>query len=413
MRLKPSKLEGEIKAIASKSYAHRALICAAISKNPSQIYFDKSSDDIDTTISCLNELGAEIVRNKRGAFVNPIEKRDTIPLIDPKESGSTLRFLLPLSASIYDSCKFTGSGRLSERPLIDLIKVMEKSGVSFDRKKLPFMTFGKFDFEDVTIRADISSQYITGLMLTAANLNKNTKINLTEEIESKSYLNITTSVMKAYGIDVKEIGKSFEIFGKKLHANDYRVEGDFSNASFFLAAGALSAPIKMFGLNINSKQGDRKILDILKDYGADVIINDDFIEVSPNLRNPLEIDLKNIPDMFPILAILAAGANGKSRFYNIKRLRLKESDRIESTKQMIENLGGKFIEKNDEVFVIGNGKLKSGKVDSFNDHRIVMAAAIASLISEGNVEIINEKAVEKSYPSFFEDFSKLGGSFDS
>lgn len=413
MRLKPSKLEGEIKAIASKSYAHRALICAAISKNPSQIYFDKSSDDIDATISCLNELGAEIVRNKRGAFVNPIEKRDTIPLIDPKESGSTLRFLLPLSASIYDSCKFTGSARLSERPLIDLIKVMEENGVSFDRKKLPFMTFGKFDFEDVTIRADISSQYITGLMLTAANLNKNTKINLTEEIESKSYLNITISVMKAYGIDVREIGKSFEIFGKKLHANDYRVEGDFSNASFFLAAGALSAPIKMFGLNINSKQGDRKILDILKDYGANVIINDNFIEVSPNLRNPLEIDLKNIPDMFPILAILASGANGKSRFYNIKRLRLKESDRIESTKQMIENLGGKFIEKNDEVFVIGNGKLKPGKVDSFNDHRIVMAAAIASFISEGNVEIINEKAVEKSYPSFFEDFSKLGGSFDS
>lgn len=414
MLVYPSILSGQIEAIASKSYAHRALILASLADKESKIYFEKSSKDIDATISCLKEMGADIKRIQAGVTISPIEKRNFNPLINPGESGSTLRFLLPLATSIYKSCHFVGSGRLPDRPIKELVTILKENGVEFDKEKLPFTTNGLFSFENCQIRGDISSQYITGLLLTGANFDKDVSIDLTSKLESKAYVDMTIDIMKNYNQEILETEKGYKIINRRIVAKDYVVEGDWSNASFYLVAGALSEKITMTGLNINSKQGDIEILSILEEFGSNVYKSKDEISVESQKRNNLEIDIKDIPDMLPILSILAASVNGgKSRFYNAKRLRIKESDRLESSAEMIRNLGGKVEEREDELIVFGTGGLVGGSVDSYNDHRIAMAATIASLISKKEINIINERAIEKSYPSFFEDFSRLGGNYDS
>ena len=410
IRVNGKNLRGKISSIPSKSYAHRALIGGALSDGISKIRFDRSSDDIDYTISSLKSLGAKILPTDYGVEVHPIEKVIDIPSLDVGESGTTFRLILPVATSIYHKCKFTGREGLARRPIIHLMEAMKKRGVGFDSDRLPFTTDGNLKSGEFHIPGDISSQYISGLLFATPLLGGKSEIILTSKLESKAYIDISIDVLKNFGINIELLDNGYRVEGQKYKSVDYKIEGDWSNAGFFLVAGALGQSVSMTGLNMNSVQGDMKIVEVLKNLGAKIEITKETISVSKDKLIPLEVDLSQIPDSLPILAIAATGVNGGvSRFYNGKRLRYKESDRLRSVATIIRDLGGRVEEKEEEILIYGTGGLKGGITSSFGDHRLVMAASIGSLISKEDVIIRNPEAVTKSYPDFFEDFKKLGG----
>lgn len=412
IKVSGKNLNGNISAIPSKSYAHRILIGAALSDRVTKIRFKGSSDDIDYTISSLKSLGARILPlDEGGVEVHPIEKVKGRPNIDVGESGTTFRLLFPVATSIYDECKFMGKEGLARRPIVELMEALEAGGVGFDSDGLPFKTKRILSSGRFKIPGDVSSQYISGLLFAAPLLKGRSEIILTSKLESKPYIDITIDVLNDFGVQIKNTENGYIVEQQKYKSKkDYTVEGDWSNAAFFLVAGALGQETTMTGLNMNSTQGDMKIVQVLKDLGAKVDISEDSITVTKDKLYPIEVDLTEIPDSLPILAVAAAAVeDGISRFYNGKRLRLKESDRLNSVATMIKDLGGKVEEKEEEILIYGTGGLKGGITSSFGDHRLVMAASIASMISTGDVSIKNSEAVTKSYPEFFKDFQKLGG----
>lgn len=455
VKITPSKLSGSIAAPASKSEAHRILICAALADRPVEIYFNSAfNDDIKATIGCLEALGAGFdFNNKNNKIiikVTPIDKNNKNKnkiTLDCHESGSTLRFMLPVAAALCENVLFTGSGRLPERPVNDLLDVMSEHGVNFSNKKLPFETHGKLQSGEFFITGDVSSQYVTGLLLALPLLNSESRIILTSPLKSADYVNITLSVLKKFGIEIKLSQNIYKLKIKSPHSGCLdlpeikkiiKVGGDWSGAAFFLAAGALNAPVTVGNLDINSAQGDKKILEYLEKFGAEVNINQDKITVSPKKLKAQKIDIDATPDLLPILAAVASFADGKTEFFNGARLRLKESDRIRATAEMINSSGGYAEEKSDGLIIHrGNFQHVSASscfdsvrlnieydkfaspsgvrtmlVDGFNDHRIVMAAAImASCGKNKNNEVIitDSQAINKSYPDFFNDFKNLGG----
>lgn len=414
MIIHKSKLNGKIKSNASKSYAHRALITAFLSNEECKVYIDNFSNDIKATIDSLKILGGDFNIFEDYVLVKPKQKIKKIPVIDAKESASTLRFILPIACSMYENCYFTAGESLKRRPLNELISVMEKNGVSFSSHKLPFKTKGIFKFENINIVGNISSQYITGLLFSMLLQKNKTEINITTKLESKSYVDISLDVLKYFGITISKEKNKYIFEPSEFYAKDFYVEGDFSNSAPFLCAAALNGDITVSNLNLKSLQSDRMIVEILKNYGAYVEENKNYIRVKSNLKRNINQDMSDIPDLLPILAVISSAVKGGfSRFYNAKRLRYKESDRIFSTSQMIKKLGGKTIEKDDELIVFGTDGLIGGEIDSFNDHRIVMASSICSVISKKDIVLHDENAIKKSYPYFFDDFYKLGGKFDS
>lgn len=408
IRIQTEEFSGRIQAIPSKSYAHRALICAALAENPSFIGIDRSSIDIDTTASALQALGTRIQRDANGFLVEPGDKPRGRPVLDCMESGSTLRFLLPVAAARFPTVDFIGRGRLPRRPLSDLAKEMEKKGSVFSSYQLPLTVTGRLKGGRYTLPGDVSSQYVTGLLL-AAPLLGGIAIELTSALESEDYVNITLDVMKAFGVQGIATDGGYQVpKGQAYMASDYKVEGDWSNAGFFLVAGALSGGIRYQGLNPHSRQGDRGILSVLDSFGARVETGDE-IRVVPVNRRPFHLDLRRMPDALPALAVLAAGARGDSVFTGGKRLRLKESDRLQTTVAMLKNLGGQATETEDGIIVHGTGSLRGGTTPSYGDHRIAMAAAVASVLCTDPVQITEADAVNKSYPDFFSDVEKIGG----
>lgn len=411
IRVNGKNISGIIGAIPSKSFAHRAFIAAALADGVSEIYFDKSSDDMDYTLKCLEALGAKIEYIKdKGVRIHSIQKLTEIPFLDVGESGSTFRFLLPVATTLYNKVSFIGRGRLPDRPIKDLTDVLTEFGVKFDNEKLPFTSEGQLQAGKYYLPGDVSSQYVSGLLFAVPLLEGKSEIILKSALESIDYVNMTVAVLKEFGVKIEEEKQKYKVAGQKYISKNYQVEGDWSNAAFFLVAGAIGTEITMTGLNNLSIQGDSKIIQILKEFGADVEVSETEIKVKKNQLKPINVDLKDIPDSLPILAIAAAAVpEGVSRFYNGKRLRLKESDRLRSVAQMIIDLGGKVEEKEEELLVYGTNGLKGGKTSSHGDHRLAMASSIASMISEEAVIIENPEAVSKSYPLFFEDFKKLGG----
>lgn len=403
VRITPNSLSGTISAISSKSYAHRALICAALCEESSVIRLNTSSDDIEATVSCLNSLGANIERKDNSLFVEPITKKRKAQL-NCNESGSTLRFLLPVAAALGTKTEFLASGKLPERPLSPLKEEMERHGIEFS-EDFPLKIKGQLTAGEYNLSGNVSSQFISGLLLALPLLNEDSRIALTSPLQSKPYADMTIEVLKAFGIYIAEEPNAYVIKGNQRYkATDFTVEGDWSNASYFLALGA-----KVGGLKINSKQGDRDFLRIMSDFGAKINYRDGFVWLEVNRLHGVNIDAENIPDLVPLLAVIAATADGKTTIYNASRLRLKESDRIESTYNMLKNLGADIKKTNDGFEITGKEMLSGGETDSFFDHRIVMAAAVASCRCKNEVIIKNAEAVNKSYPKFFDDFNSIGG----
>ena len=408
--IEPSPLKGEIAAIPSKSVAHRMLICAALADGPTTLRIPKTSDDIDATADCLRALGAAITVNNEDYIVEPIAQIENIPQLDCGESGSTLRFLLPVAAAAADRCRFDGHGRLPDRPLSDLTDAMKEHGVSFDGEKLPFTIGGRLRGGIYRLPGNVSSQYITGLLLALPLCEEDSVIELTTALESASYIDITLSVLKTFGITVHCERNRYIIPGKQVFRSPgtLPVEGDWSNAAFFLTAAALNNDITMTGLNPNSAQGDRKIIALLEQLGAVTQKDNGRLTLRSDDLKGCTIDIQDTPDLLPVLSVAAAFAQGETTFINAARLRLKESDRLASSAAMIENLGGRAEVGEDELTVYGTG-LIGGTVESCNDHRIAMSAAVAATRCSKPVTILHAEAVKKSYPGFYNDYNKTGG----
>lgn len=388
----PTKLSGSIAAIASKSQAHRLLICGALADQPTTLTCPQTSQDIAATAECLRALGAGITRTDTGYRVEPVRTLPKQAVLPCGESGSTLRFLLPLVGALGVEGLFQLEGRLPQRPLSPLWEVMEERGCRL-RRPTPntLLCDGQLCGGEYTIDGGVSSQFATGLLFALSVLGEESRLCLTGKVESLPYIEMTLDALAAFGQDISAQGQSFSLRPRPLHSpGTLEVEGDWSNAAFWLTANALGSSITVSGLNPNSRQGDRAVVDCLR-----------------RLENPCDIDASQIPDLVPILAV-AAGAGGGARFYNAGRLRLKETDRLETTRAMLQAMGGQ-AEILDDALIVHPTGYTGGTVDATGDHRIAMAAAIAATVSTGPVTVVGAQAVQKSYPAFWQDYKALGG----
>ncbi len=403
---------GSVRIPASKSMAHRYLICAALSGHGTDILLDGMSKDIEATVGCLNALCARIEENCGVLRCKPVDPErvpfDCTP--DCGESGSTLRFLLPVVGALSATGKFKMHGRLPERPLAPLDDELKRHGMKLDRQGNELFFSGTLKGGAYTIPGTVSSQYISGLLFALPLVKGDSVLTVTGPVESKDYILMTEEALKKSGISFEKSGNVYKIPGGQNYDTPEKlaVEGDFSNAAFFLSIGAMSEEgVNVEGLNLASLQGDRRIAEILEAFGAKTLRGENSIFVKGGGLKGIVIDASLIPDLVPVLSVVGAAAAGETRIINAGRLRIKESDRLKSTADMINALGGRCEELSDGLVITGTGRLKGGKVDTCNDHRIAMASAVAACICEGPVILNDEKCVAKSYPGFFEDFERL------
>lgn len=405
---------GSVRIPASKSWAHRLLIIAALSDKPTDIVCDGISDDIEATMDCLCALGAVIStfddEGNDVISVTPIDKDKIKTEGEPvkllcKESGSTLRFLLPLIGALGANVYFVMEGRLKERPLEDLTDLLCEHGMLINKDGNLLFAKGKLRGGEYSIRGDISSQFISGLLMALPVLKETSKLIVTGEIQSKKYIEITKSALSMGGANINKNDNTYEIVGQDSYCLPEKVcaESDWSSAAFFLSMGALSDKgIVIKGMNPGSIQGDRAIIDVLIQFGADITVGDDEIFVKKGLMIGIELDASEIPDLVPVISAVASLSEGTTRIYNAQRLRLKESDRIASTAEMIRAVGGDVTETEDGLLITGRKSLKGGTVDSFKDHRIAMSAAVLSSGCENDVIVTDAECTDKSFKNFWD-----------
>lgn len=412
----PQKIGGKLQMIASKSQAHRLLIAAALSTQKTDIECNASSEDIDATARCLTAFGASIEKTKKGFSVSPISG-DTLSVADCGESGSTLRFLLPVIGALGKRVRLKLGGRLPHRPLSPLWEELEAHGMSLKREGEDIILCeGKLCGGAFTMPGNISSQFISGLLFALPLLSEDSTLTLTGTIESKQYIAMTEEALRKFGIDFTYNERTYSIRGGQTYRyaveKPLRVEGDWSNAAFWLSAGALGKKVTLSGLFPDSLQGDKEICRILERFGAVIREEADMVEAAPSALSAISIDAAQIPDLVPILAVVAAGAKGETHIYGAARLRIKESDRLKTVCAFLTALGGDIEETTDGLIIRGGKPLGGGTVDSAGDHRIAMSAAIASILAEGTVTISGAEAVRKSYPDFWAHFEALGGKIE-
>lgn len=408
----PRKLSGTIDVPPSKSDTHRAIICALLAKGISEIYPIDLSNDILATINAVKALGA---------YVNVVDNRLIIDsrfafskkyiTLNCYESGSTLRFLIPLVSAYGISAQFEGINRLISRPMSVYADVLPKFGVECTYKgSLPFSVDGTLKPGKFMIPGNISSQFTTGLLFALPLLQDDSEIIFTTNEESSKYSDITIKTMADFGVSVIKTETGFKIPGKQKYiAKNYVTEGDWSQAAFFLAAGAIGEPITVRGLTLNSVQGDKNIAKLLYRMGADVKYGENEITVSPGNLSNFNVFASPTPDLVPILAVLGACAEGTTRIFGASRVRFKESDRLCSLNNGLKKLGVNVTETDDGLLIEGRKYFCSTNLNGFNDHRIVMAFSIAAIRANGKICISEAESISKSYPSFFEDYNKLGG----
>jgi len=378
----PRKLSGKINAIPSKSQAHRYLICAAFAKGTTELICSETNRDIEATVACLNALGADIVRTGEGYRIEPIQTIPDKAVLPCAESGSTLRFLLPIVGALGVDATFQLEGRLPQRPLSPLWEEMEHKGCILTRPTPDTIRcHGKLTGGEYRIAGSISSQFITGLHFALPLLKEDSTLSITGRLESKPYVDMTLQAIDRFS------------YPGNPSPGIIPVEGDWSNGTFFLAAKALGNDVTVENLSPESPQGDRAAASLL-----------------PALDHNISIDASDIPDLVPILAIVA-GAKEGAVFTRIQRLRLKESDRVAAVISMIKAIGGKAEATEDTLTVWGTG-FTGGAVDSYNDHRIAMAAAIAATVCTEPLTIHTAEAVNKSYPKFWDEYRRLGGNYE-
>ena len=410
---KPSKLTGNsIKIPPSKSLAHRALICAALCDGTSRIENIDYSVDVLATCSAMETLGANITKGKDYVVVEGISslKQKEKLTIDCQESGSTLRFLIPICSLCEKPVAFTGKGRLMQRPLSIYERLFEAWNVPLIRKNDSLVVQGKVQSGEIHLRADVSSQFISGLLFALPLLSEDSKLVMEGPFESKSYVDLTVQMMRLFGIEISFNQNEIYIKGNQRYKNtDVKVEADYSQLAFFASLGVLSDSITASGLDADSLQGDRAIVSIIEQMGALIQRKDDKIIFKPNKLKASEIDLADCPDLGPALMMLATFASGTTKIINAGRLRIKESDRIEAMETELRKCGAEIYSTEDTIWIKGKTNWKITEIlYGHNDHRIVMALAIGIIASRQEAVIDGAEAISKSYPGFFDDLKQLG-----
>lgn len=418
IKITRGQLRGSVNMISSKSDAHRLMIAAALADEPTEIAMQGISADIEATALCLKNLGAKIEKRDDKVWVAPmISEQDGIAILDCNESGSTLRFLLPVAAALGRSVLMEGQGRLPERPIGILTELLSEHGCQISQHQLPLEMSGQLQGGMYRLPGNISSQFITGLLFALPVLEEDSDIILTTNVESRGYIDMTLHTLQRFGIAIEETENGFHVPGKQVYHSPKEVsaEGDWSNAAFWLAAGAMKGSITCKGLQMHSAQGDKQILQLLQQFGATIEVEEDRVTVSHGDLHGCRIDVSQIPDLTPILCMVAAMAEGKTEIVNAGRLRIKESDRIAAIAEGLRQIGVTVAER-PEGIVIWGGKPKEQegtiRINAYNDHRIVMAAAVGAAVMGREAVIVGAEAVAKSYPSFFAEFIRLGGGAD-
>lgn len=390
--IQPKKLSGSITAIPSKSQAHRLLICAAFADSQTTLLCPETNQDIEATAGCLNALGAQILRTDSGYTVTPIRAIPSQAVLDCCESGSTLRFMLPIAGALGLDTIFQLAGRLPKRPLSPMWEEMERMGCSLSRPtENTIRCCGQLCAGDYSIDGSVSSQFITGLLYAMALIPGSSRLTVTGKVESRPYIQMTQDALAAFGVKTDD----FHVSGSRPFRSPGQVivEGDWSNGAFFLAAKALGSDVQVSGLEMDSPQGDRAASTLL-----------------PALCDPIQVFAADIPDLVPILAVVA-GANQGATFTDVGRLRLKESDRVESVAAMLRNLGADVAITQDTL-TVSPAVYHGCTIDAVGDHRIAMAAAVAATVAQGPVTILGAQCVAKSYPKFWEEYGRLGGIYE-
>ncbi len=409
----PGARTGRVRIPASKSQAHRLLICAALGEEKTEVVCDGISADIAATAKCLSALGAKIEETETGFLVSPIKK---VPEgrcdLYCGESGSTLRFLLPIVGALGAQAAFHREGRLPQRPLAPLDGVLTAHGMTLAEDGDLLLCSGQLQAGDYEIAGNVSSQYISGLLMALPCLRADSTLIVTGKLESAAYVAMTEDALRLSEIEFPKNGSTYAVPGGQKFRLPARtvVEGDWSNTAFFLCMGALSKEgVTVEGLNLQSSQGDRGVLDVLRAFGAEVTEHGDAVTVRRGALHGVTIDASPIPDLIPVLSVVASVAEGETRVENAYRLRLKESDRLKSTADLLRALGGQVEEKEDGLVITGVPALHGGSVETQNDHRLAMSAAAAACAATGEITVDNDGCVAKSYPRFWEDFGSLKG----
>lgn len=398
------KLDGKISGITSKSYAHRAIFCAALARGESILEIDNLSKDIEASLNAVESLGVRVSREGSQFHIEAPEEFNKKTIINVGESGSTLRFILPILGALGIEAEVIRRGSLETRTNSVYFDLFPKHGVSIKEVGEKILISGKLTNYNFEVPGNISSQFISGLLLAAGGIGQGCNIKLTTETESKPYIDMTIDVMYKFGVKVLEDNNIYSSRGRFV-GQDYIVEKDWSNALFFLAAG-----VEVRSLNKLSIQGDKEALRYFNELGLENISNIGYkFMKKKDAKEKIIIDAKNIPDTIPILSVLCGVYGKEVEVINIERLKLKESDRVMSTIEMLERLGVKVSLKENCFSFRGIGKFNSCKINSFNDHRIAMSASIAAGFAIGPIEIIDSECVEKSYREFYKDLASLGG----
>ncbi len=408
IKITPSALSGGVRIPPSKSAAHRALICATLAEGESRVTPFCTSDDLLATADCLRALGMKVTSDSEGYTVSKADGEKEKEL-NFKESGSTARFLLPVAAALGAEITAVGEGRLPERPMKVICDLLREHNVNCSDDKLPISIKGRLSGGGFSLPGNISSQYISGLMMAAPLMEEDVYINPTTSLESVGYIDMTVSAMRRQGVEVEPTNTGWKIAkGQSYKPLNIEIEGDWSQAAFFMSAGAIGGDIKISDLDFGSEQGDMAALDVFAAFGANISIEDNVLHIRKGELRGIEVNARDIPDMVPAIAVTAAFASGKTVIHSAERLRIKESDRIKTTLAALKGMGVRCEEKEDGMIIYGS-TVKGGVIDGANDHRIVMAFSVAAAFAEGESRILGAGAVNKSYPEFFRDFNLLGG----
>lgn len=411
--IKRAPLKGSIMIPPSKSLSHRAIIAASLAEGKSVISNVLFSKDIKATIDAMRACGATIEEYEDSLVIYGSNVKRVKNVINANESGSTIRFMIPIALVANEPMEFRGENHLVKRPLDTFFEIFDNQGIKYERGEdyLPLKVYSGLKSGVFKVRGDISSQFITGLLYALPLLDGDSKIEITTNLESKGYIDLTLDMLNKFGITIENKDyKEFIIKGnQKFTPHDYTIEGDFSQSAFFLVADCLGADIRLLAMNMDSHQGDKKILKDIEDFNAKIHYENQELYAEPTILKGATIDFSQSPDLGPALTVLAALSQGRSEFINAGRLRIKECDRITCMREELEKMGAKIEEHEDGMTIYGVNSLHGAVVDSHNDHRVAMSLAMASLKCDGEIKILNAGCVSKSYPNFFSVFEKLGG----
>lgn len=416
--IQPAAFHGSVHIPSSKSMTHRELIAAALAKGESVVKGVSNSQDIEATVRILSLMGAKFTSQEEadGSLTfhvsGGLSKQPGLLEADAGESGSTLRFLIPLGLISDNYVRYVGHGRLAERPLTPYYQLFDKKGISYDTEGgLPLTVEGKLDGGLYELPGDVSSQFFTGLLFALPLAQEDSVLKSTTTLESKSYVDLTLDTLSRHGISIVEKSpEEYEIPGHQTYQNGtFAVEGDYSQAAFWLVAGLVGGQVTCEGLSATSKQGDKAILSILETMGGQLSYEDENIISSLSNTHGTVIDAEDCPDLVPVLSALAAVSQGRTEIIHAGRVRLKECDRLHAMAVELSKLGAKIEEKPEGLVIDGVDYLTGGTVSSWNDHRIAMALAVISPKCSGTLTIEGAESVRKSYPGFWEDFKKVSG----